>query len=138
MPFRFIAWITLVATLFSTASPTLAAALLRDRPDALRQMLGLPSATAQGPHADEHAHHRQHHGALVDESTDTDEKPSHASHGIYCAFCLNPTSVAAIAAKPAAMAAVYQASSVESTRPLAPRSVQSYPPFRSRAPPSIP
>ena len=138
MPFRLVAWITLVATLFSAASPTLAAALLRDRPDALRQMLGLPSAPAHGPHADEHAHHGQHHGALVDESTDTDKEPSHASHGIYCTFCLNPTSVAAIAAAPVTVAAVYQASSVESTRLPAPRSVPPYPPFRSRAPPSIP
>jgi hypothetical protein len=45
--------------------------------------------------------------------------------------------VATIAVPSVTVAALHHASSVESTRPSVPRSLSSYPPFRSRAPPGL-
>lgn len=141
MPFRLAAWITLLATLFSAASPTLAAVLLQN-PAALGQMLGVPVTTTLRPDTDELAHHAAHHterhALPADEDRDTETEPVHAAHGIYCSFCLNPTSVATIAASSVTVAAaLYLVSSVKLPELSAQPSAASHPPYRSRAPPSL-
>ncbi|MES2564858.1 MAG: DUF2946 family protein [Pseudomonadota bacterium] len=94
-----IAWIALVATLFSAASPTLAAVFFVDDPAALRQMLGMAPATRAD--ADECVSHTDQHAQTTDSSTGhTHDDPAHATHGVFCSFCLNPSSVATFLAAP--------------------------------------
>ena len=100
---RSIAWLALLATLFSAASPTFAAAIFAHEPAALRQMLGLPST----PVAACRGRATVRNTPIItpayanDGSSGDHDGPGHATHGIYCSFCLNASSVATIAAAPA-------------------------------------
>src|SRR6476619_4952741 len=61
--FRFIAWLTLFATLYSAASPTLAAVFFADTPAVLGQLLGIPAAAANSTAADQSVSGRAATGA---------------------------------------------------------------------------
>ena len=133
---RLVAWLALLTTLFSAASPTFAAALLPHEPAALARMLGIPAAAAQPAVADEHAHHGAHH-APTHESSGGDKEPDHAAHGVYCTFCLNPSSIATIAAAPVAAIVLDLKFGVSSVDTQTARSTPFHPPYRSRAPPRV-
>jgi hypothetical protein len=131
---RFIACVTLVATLFSAISPGLAATLLTHNPAALSQILGLPAApeAAFGHHDGDHHAAIQHRG----HSQPRDSAPRHA-HDIYCSFCLNATSTLAVSACPATpvfLTLAYDVIAVEQPHTF---TTAFHPLYRSRAPPSL-
>jgi hypothetical protein len=135
---RRIAWLALLAMLFSAASPTLAAAVLEHEPAALGQMLGLPAAPAAAADESDAAEHAHHHAAHTsDGSDDGHDAPAHAKHGIYCSFCLNPSSVATIAAAPAVVCVLslsFDLAAPSASSPHVPSVITHY---RSRAPPLV-
>ena len=129
------AWLALLAMLFSAASPTLAAAVLKHEPVALGQILGLPAAPADTDNGADHAHHHAAHTS--DASDDGHDAPAHAKHGVYCSFCLNPSSLATIAAAPSAVCVLslsFDLSATAANSPHVPSVVTHY---RSRAPPAV-
>ena len=138
MRLRLIAWIALFATLFSAASPTLAAALLSHEPTALARILGLPDAPAADDAAD-HAHHAHegHHETASQESSNGGSTQSHPAHGIYCSLCLNPSSIATIAPASVAIAVLHLEYHVASQALPAARDAAFHPLYRSRAPPRV-
>ena len=150
MQIRLIAWIALFATLFSAASPTLAAAVLSHESAALARMLGIPAAAAADREAGDHAHvthdghdtpaphhsHDGHHGTAHDDSDDGSSQ-SHAAHGIHCSLCLNPSSIATIAPASVSIPALSLEYHVPSPTLSAPRYAAFHPLYRSRAPPRV-
>jgi hypothetical protein len=134
---RSIAWLALLATLFSAASPTLAAVLLADKPVALGQMLGLrPAAAAKADAAQDHGAHAEH-GATHSESTgDAGHDGSHQSHSVFCSLCLNPSSLATVAPLPPSLWILGLEFDLASPEPQPTPSASSHPPYRSRAPPA--
>jgi hypothetical protein len=138
---RLIAWIALFATLFSAASPTLAAALLSHEPAALARMLGLPPAAAADADAAKHAHHAHqtheeaHHETAPQQNTDGGN--THPAHGIYCSLCLNPSSIATIAPAPVSIAVLNLEYHVSPPALPAARDAAFHPLYRSRAPPRV-
>ena len=133
--FRFIAWLTLFATLYSAASPTLAAVFFADTPAVLGQLLGIPAA-ANSTAADQCASHSEHHAAPAQTNPSPGApQPAHAAHGIYCSFCLNPSSIATIAAAPVALSVLSLAVDVAPPESPAKHFSFSFPLYRSRAPP---
>jgi len=134
--FRFIAWLTLFATLYSAASPTLAAVFFADTPAVLGQLLGIPAAAANSTAADQCASHSEHHAAPAQTNPSPGApQPAHAAHGIYCSFCLNPSSIATIAAAPVALSVLSLAVDVAPPESPARLFSSSFPLYRSRAPP---
>jgi hypothetical protein len=130
------AWAALTAIVFSALSPALAAFALGDRPAALGRMLGIP-ADAHVVHASaNHAGHGGHAAADAHGSAPSEDAPSHYAHGIYCSFCLNAGSTAAVLAAPALPALGAAESTAVMVEPAGPSPAASYPFFRSRAPPS--
>ena len=84
------AWIAAVALVFAAVSPALAAALFADRPQISARILGLAVATATHDVPDCHdegaaAEHAGHEG-----------RDQHASHGVFCSFCLVASSLLAL------------------------------------------
>ena len=123
---RAIAWLSLVATLFSAVSPAIAGVLLAQQPRALARMLGIPAAEEAPSHASHHVH---------DEGVPQPEELPHRNHGIYCSFCLNASSTLAVAS--AAASVVFAAPAVAPPAVGArPSFITAFHPFfRSRAPP---
>jgi hypothetical protein len=123
---RAIAWLSLVATLFSAVSPAIAGVLLAEQPRALARMLGIPVAEPAPSHT---AHHAHDHG--VPEPA----QAPHSNHGIYCSFCLHASSTLAVtgAAAPGAFAAPETGPLVVESRPVVITAFHPF--FRSRAPP---
>jgi hypothetical protein len=130
---RAIAWLALLATLFSAASPTLAAVLLADKPAALGQMLGLPSAATV---AQDHSGHAEHDAAHSEDAASTEHDDSHQAHGVYCSLCLNPSSLATVAPLPPSLWVLGLEFDLASPQPQQTRSASSHPLYRSRAPPA--
>jgi hypothetical protein len=126
------AWIALLAVVYAALSPALAAAVLADRPAALARMLGLPHQAAI---ADAHEEHEGHGAHQL--PTPSEDDAAHYAHGIYCSFCLNAGSTAALLAPPVAhaVAAVVSIAAV-SPRPQA-AAAAVHPSVRSRAPPHV-
>jgi len=133
---RSIAWLALLATLFSAASPTFAAAIFAHEPAALRQMLGLPS-TPVVPAAAEHSpEHADHTPAYANDGSSGDhDGPEHATHGIYCSFCLNAGSVATLAAAPGSLCLLRLTFDIAAPAKRSPHFPVVIPQYRSRAPP---
>jgi hypothetical protein len=131
-----IAWIALFAMFFSAASPVFAAVVLADNSAAFAKMLGLPAAPEPAAEGEDFAHHGHHGAAAGDHSGGIHESPEHAAHGIYCSFCLNPGSVAAVA--PAAVAAAILTLAFDIAAPATRTGYYSrfIAPYRSRAPPA--
>jgi hypothetical protein len=129
---RLIAWVALLATLFSAVSPAFAAALLSDQPAALAQMLGIPPAP-QIPAEGDHSAHAMHHHYGAD-SKANDGAP-HKNHGIYCSLCLNASSTVAVAGLPAPIVIATLASNVSAAESQHGFITAFRPLFRSRAPP---
>ena len=130
---RLIAWLTLVAMLFSAISPGLAASLLAHNPAALSQILGL-TASPQAAFEHDDGHHDaavQHRGS---HSQPADSAPRHA-HDIYCSFCLNATSSVALAACPGTVAFLTLANEAIAVEPPQTFTTAFRPLYRSRAPP---
>ena len=92
---RSTAWITLLAMLFSAASPALAAGLFSNQPAIAGQILGIPAASAQPSHDDDCANDTGHHGDAGG-SGSTHDNAQHKAHGIYCSFCLNAGSTVTV------------------------------------------
>jgi hypothetical protein len=133
-----IAWISLLATLFGAVSPAFAAFILAERPAALRQMLGLPGVEQVAFEADDCSEHIHHHAAIEsknDSGADHDGS-RHASHGIYCSFCLNPGSVAGIAPAPVSISILSLAFDISVPAAKAGYLSGFVPLYRSRAPPA--
>jgi hypothetical protein len=134
---RPIAWAALLATLFSAASPTLAAWVLSSTPAALGQMLRIPATAFD-------AHLPQHHDGLgasgadhADHSSDArHEDGSHQSHSVHCSLCLNPSSLATVAPLPPSLWLLGLEFDIVEPQPQANPSAPSYPLYRSRAPPA--
>lgn len=131
------AWLALLAVVYAALSPTLAAAVLADRPAALARMLGLPhEATAAAAH-DEHAGHAEHaeHAAHSSQPAPSDDDAAHYAHGVYCSLCLNPGSTAALLAPPPAHHLAPITATAAIALPPALSAAAAHPWFRSRAPP---
>jgi hypothetical protein len=132
---RFIAWVSLLATLFSAVSPAIAATLLTDQPAALAQLLGIPPVPQASPE-DEHAAHGAHH------HDGSDSKPGggapHTGHGIYCSFCLNASSTLALSAPLPLVVVATLASNDLADEPQHVFTTAFHPLYRSRAPPLLP
>jgi hypothetical protein len=129
---RLIAWVTLVATLFSAISPGLAATLLTHNPAALSQILGIPAAPQAAVARQDGEHHPaiQHRG----HSQPQHNAPRHA-HDIYCSFCLNATSTLALSACPATLVFLTLAYEVLALEQPQTFTTAFHPLYRSRAPP---
>lgn len=127
----------MLAVVYAALSPTLAAAVLSDRPEALARMLGLPHQPAAASEHDEHAMHGMHagHAAHQPAPAQPDDDARHYAHGIYCSFCLNAGSTVALLAP----ALLHDLVATVSTETIAfsprPAAAAVYPYFRSRAPP---
>jgi hypothetical protein len=129
---RLIAWLSLIATLFSAVSPAMAAALLSDRSAALAQMLAIPAA-GETPLQHVHAEHATHDH----EGTPAPEQSPHTDHALYCSLCLNASSTVAMPAAPVAVALATAASAIVA-RTTQQSFITSFQPFfRSRAPPAL-
>jgi hypothetical protein len=132
------AWAALAAVVFSALSPALAAAMLHDRPAALGQMLGIPEPAPEPQTSHDVVEHAAHHGHAMHDGAATppehDGSARHA-HGIYCSFCLNASSTAAVLAVPVLPVFAKLGSIAIAAEPLALATAPSYPWFRSRAPP---
>jgi hypothetical protein len=128
------AWIALLAVVYAALSPLLAAAVLAERPAALARMLGLPHDVVVANADEEHAGHGAHL-AHQPAPAQPDDDAAHYAHGIYCSFCLNAGSTAALLAPPLA----HDVAAFVSTASIAPRprpaAAAVHPYFRSRAPP---
>jgi hypothetical protein len=154
------------ATLFSAASPTLAAFVLSDRPAALGQMLGLPAGSFRAADEQDHAshadHERWHHesvadahhdgatghsesadntspdasGGHADTAGDAHHDGSHQSHGVYCSLCLNPSSLSTVAPLPPALWLLGRQFDLARPEPHPTPSASFLPHYRSRAPPA--
>jgi len=133
--FRFIAWLSLLATLYSAASPTLVAIFLGNTPAALGQMLGIPAASADSPAADD-CHSEHDAGPKNDASASGTPQPAHQAHGIYCSLCLNPSSIATIAVAPVSVWVLALAFDVARPESAAGLFSSFFPLYRSRAPPA--
>jgi hypothetical protein len=134
---RSIAWVALLATLFSAASPTLAAVLLADKPAALGQMLGLPPAvTAHAKTAQDHSGHAEHGATHSEGAGQAEHDDSHQSHGVYCSLCLNPSSVATIAPLPPTLWLLGLEFDLVRPEPHRTPSTSFFALYRSRAPPA--
>ena len=132
--------IALLATLFSAVSPALAAVILSGQPSALRQMLGLPGEQAATPDAVDHAHHAGHPAAGVADTASaggSDEAPRHATHGIYCSFCLNPNAVTGLTPAPVSISFLSLAFDVAVPAADAGYLSRFVPLYHSRAPPAV-
>jgi hypothetical protein len=129
------AWIALLATLFSAASPTFAALLLSDKA-ALGQMLGLRVVASEERVADDHNGHAEHGAAHSDPAGDARDDDSHESHGIYCSLCLNPSSLATVAALPPSLRLLGLQFDLAAPELYAAPSASFLPLYRSRAPPA--
>jgi len=132
---RSIAWPTLLAMLFSAASPALAAYILADRPAALGQMLGLPPAASGAAAADDHSAHAGHSGGQSESAGDAQHDDSHQSHSLYCSLCLNPGSLATVAPVPPSLWLQGLEFDLAQPAPHARPSASFFPLYRSRAPP---
>jgi hypothetical protein len=134
---RSIAWAALLATLFSAASPTLAALILSDKPAALGQMLGIPAAASEAHVSQDHSEHDGHGAAQSDPAGDADhDDGSHQAHGIHCSLCLNPSSLATVAPPPPSLPLLGLEFDLVQPQPQPTPSARSYPLYRSRAPPA--
>jgi hypothetical protein len=133
---RSIAWLALLATLFSAASPTLAAVLLAGKPAALGQMLGLPAASSESTGAGSHDAHAEHGIGHSEDAGDAHHDGSHQSHGIYCSLCLNPSSLATLAPLPPALWMLGLEFDIVRPEPYRAPSAPFSPLYRSRAPPA--
>jgi hypothetical protein len=130
-----IAWIALFATLFSAASPVFAAFIYAEDAAVLAQMLGVPTAEPP-PAGEECADHLGHHDAQPSPESGTSDGSPHAAHGIYCSFCLNPSSVATIALAPVAFPVLTVAFHVGVTATPIERRFAFVALYQSRAPPN--
>jgi hypothetical protein len=142
---RSIAWLTLLATLFSAVSPALAALILADKPAALGQMLGLPGGTSSTSSVEDNRgrteHGAAHSGLAADahhdgaQSETAGDDGTHQSHGIYCSLCLNPSSLATVAPLPPSLWLLGLEPHLEQAHPQPTRSASFLPLYHSRAPP---
>lgn len=102
-----IAAIALAAIAFAAVSPAIAAALFSGRAEILGRMLGIPVASQAtavpqdpglrhdgSPHesGDHAAHGEAHSGHHASSNHDSQGDSQHAAHGIFCSFCLTPSS----------------------------------------------
>jgi hypothetical protein len=133
--FRFLAWITLAATLYGAASPLLAALFLANTPAALGEMLGIPAPAAMSMAAEDCASHPEHDTAPAQNGPGAPQS-GHERHGIHCSLCLNPNSVATIALAPVAFSFLSLAFDVVQPAPAGRRFASFLPLYRSRAPPA--
>jgi hypothetical protein len=123
---------------YAALSPTLAAAVLGDRPAALARMLGLPQQAATASTHHEHAGHGGHEGhATHAPAPQPDGDAEHAAHGIFCSFCLNAGSTVALLAPPLAHDVVALVASASIAHEPQRAAASFYPYFRSRAPPRV-
>ena len=132
------AWVAIAASVWSALSPAFAAAMLRDSPAALGQMLGIPETASQLEATHDVAEHSAHHGHAAHDGAPAppeDDGSAQHSHGIYCSFCLNPSSTAAVLAVPALLALATFGPIVPALEPPSRDVAAAYPWFRSRAPP---
>jgi hypothetical protein len=132
---RSIAWLTLLAMLFSAASPALAAYILADRPAALGQMLGLPAAKSGAADSEDHRAHVEHGGGQSESAGDAHHDDSHQSHSLYCSLCLNPSSLASVAPLPPSLWLLGLEFDLAQPEPHPSPSGSFLPLYRSRAPP---
>ena len=132
---RTTAWITLLAMLFSAASPALAAGLFSDQPAIAGQILGIPAAAAQLSHDDDCASDTGHHGDAGG-SGSTHDDAQHKAHGIYCSFCLNAGSTVTLPGTVPALGIATLAFAVSESQLQ--RTFRAFvAAYRSRAPPLI-
>ena len=133
------AWIALLAVVYAALSPVFAAAVLAERPAALARMLGLPHEAAIANAHDEHAGHGTHagHADQHPAPAQSEDDAAHYAHGIYCSFCLNGGSTAALLAPPPthALAVIVSIAAIEPKPRPAAAAIHPY--FRSRAPPHV-
>jgi hypothetical protein len=132
---RSIVWVTLLATLFSAASPALAAFILADRPAALGKMLGLPTAASGAADPEDSSAHAGHEGIHSENAGDAHHDDSHQSHSLYCSLCLNPSSIATLAPLPPSLWLLGLEFDLAQPAPHPTRSASFLPLYRSRAPP---